>query len=187
MPGLVDMHVHNLVSSSQHLLNLANGVTTVRDMDGFPWMLKMRDQISTNKLLAPNMYVAGHILNQRPWNVCHSCDFADEARRVVRQQKTDGYDFIKIHNNMDLEIYSAILDESKKQKIDAVGHIPHFITIKQAVNTDRKHLNTLRVTSWIESCFNERRLHLGSRTLSHGIVQRFIHIVNIYAVMKREN
>jgi hypothetical protein len=47
-PGLTDMHVHNLVSSSQHLLNLANGVTTVRDMDGLPWMLKVRDQIQNN-------------------------------------------------------------------------------------------------------------------------------------------
>ena len=139
MPGLVDMHVHNLVSSSQHLLNLANGVTSVRDMDGFPWMLEMRDQISANKLLAPNMYVAGHILNQRPLGMYATVvTSADQARKVVREQKTAGYDFIKIHNSMDLEIYSAILDESKKQNIDAVGHIPHFITVKQAVDHGQK-------------------------------------------------
>ena len=44
-PGLTDMHVHQLVSSSQHLLNLMQGVTTVRDMDGFPWTLKMRERV----------------------------------------------------------------------------------------------------------------------------------------------
>jgi imidazolonepropionase-like amidohydrolase len=139
MPGLVDMHVHNLVSSSQHLLNLANGVTSVRDMDGFPWMLKMRDQIASNKLLAPNMYVAGHILNQRPLGMYATVVTSpEEARKVVREQKAAGYDFIKIHNSMDLEIYSAILDEAKKQNLDAVGHIPHFITVKQAVEHGQK-------------------------------------------------
>ncbi len=139
MPGLTDMHVHNLVSSSQHLLNLANGITTVRDMDGFPWMLKMRGQIRDNKLLAPNLYVAGHILNQRPLGMYATVvKTPEEARNVVRQQIADGYDFIKIHNNMDLEIYSAVLDEAKKQNIDAIGHIPHDITIKQAVDHGQK-------------------------------------------------
>lgn len=139
MPGLTDMHVHNLVSSSQHLLNLANGVTTVRDMDGFPWMLKERDQIKNNKLLAPNMYIAGHILNNRPMGMYATVvKTPDEARAIIRQQKKDGYDFIKVHNILPLEIYSAILDEAHKQQIDVVGHIPHEITIHQAAELGQK-------------------------------------------------
>lgn len=133
MPGLVDMHVHNLVSSSQHLLNLANGVTTVRDMDGFLWMLKVREQIKNNKLLAPNMYITGQILNNRQMDwYAKVVESRDQGRTFVRQQKKDGYDFVKIHNNMPLEIYSAILDEAHKQQIDVVGHIPHEVTIHQA-------------------------------------------------------
>jgi imidazolonepropionase-like amidohydrolase len=139
MPGLTDMHVHNLVSSSQHLLNLANGITSVRDMDGFPWMLKMRNQIKENKLLAPNMYVAGHILNDRPMGMYATVvTSAEQGRQAVREQKAAGYDFIKIHNSMKFEIYSAVLDEAKKHNVDAVGHIPHFITIKQAAEHGQK-------------------------------------------------
>ncbi len=139
MPGLVDMHVHNLTSSSQHLLNLANGVTTVRDMDGFPWMLKVREQIKDNKLLAPSMYITGQILNRAPMDwYALVIKSPDEGRAIVRQQKKDGYDFIKIHNNMPLEIYSAILDEAHKQNIDVVGHIPHEITIHQAKELGQK-------------------------------------------------
>lgn len=134
MPGLVDMHVHNLVSSSQHLLNLANGVTTVRDMDGFSWLLKQREQAKNNRLLAPNLYVAGQILNASPMDwYAMVIKTAEEGREAVRQQKKDGYDFIKVHNNMPLEIYSAILDEAAKQKIDVVGHIPHQVSLSQAV------------------------------------------------------
>ncbi|HSE42118.1 MAG TPA: hypothetical protein VLH08_15245, partial [Acidobacteriota bacterium] len=139
MPGIADMHVHNLVSSSQHLLNLANGITTVRDMDGFPWMLKMRDQIGNNRLLAPTMYVAGHILNQRAMDMYATVvNTPEEARKVVRNQKAAGYDFIKVHNTMSFAIYSAILDEAKKLNIDVVGHIPHDITIRQAVEQGQK-------------------------------------------------
>ena len=139
MPGLVDMHVHNLVSSSQHLLNLANGVTTVRDMDGFPWMLKVREQIKQNKLLAPNMYMTGQIVNRSPMDwYAKVIKSPDEGRTVVRQQKIDGYDFIKVHNNLPLEIYSAILDEAHKQNIEVVGHIPHEITIHQAKEFGQK-------------------------------------------------
>jgi len=44
LPGLADMHVHQLVSADVHILNLAKGVTTVRDLDGFAWMLAWRKQ-----------------------------------------------------------------------------------------------------------------------------------------------
>jgi imidazolonepropionase-like amidohydrolase len=139
MPGLVDMHVHNLVSSSQQLLHLATGVTSVRDMDGFPWMLEMRDQIRVNKLLAPNMYIAGHILNQLPLEMYATVvNTPEQGRKVVQEQKSAGYEFIKVHNSLDPEIYFAILDEARKQKIDAIGHIPHGITIKQAIEHGQK-------------------------------------------------
>jgi imidazolonepropionase-like amidohydrolase len=139
MPGLTDMHVHNLVSSSQHLLNLANGITTVRDMDGFPWMLKVQDQIRNNKLLAPNMYITGQILNERPMDwYAAVVKSPEEGRAIVKQQKKDGYDFIKVHNNLPLQIYSAILDEAQKHQMDVVGHIPHEITIHQAAELGQK-------------------------------------------------
>jgi imidazolonepropionase-like amidohydrolase len=141
MPGLTDMHVHNLVSSSQHLLNLATGITTVRDMDGFPWMLEMRKQISSNKLLGPNMYITGHILNSYPMGMYATVVESPEAgRKLVREQKRFGYDFIKIHNSMSLEIYKAILEESHAQKIDAVGHIPHDIPVRIAIELGQRTL-----------------------------------------------
>ena len=47
MPGLADMHVHlkGEWPISQLDLYLANGVTTVRDLDGRDFMLKWRDEI----------------------------------------------------------------------------------------------------------------------------------------------
>ena len=134
LPGLTDMHVHNLVSSSQHLLNLANGVTTVRDLDGFPWMLAVRDRIAGNELLAPNLYLSGHILNYRPMGMYATVvESSEAARQAVRQQEAAGYDFIKVHNSMPLDVYEAILGEARALEIDVVGHIPHRILVAQAV------------------------------------------------------
>ena len=134
MPGLTDMHVHNLVSSSQHLLNLAHGITTVRDMGGFPWLLRVRARIERNQLLAPTIYVAGHILNSRPMGMYATVvSTPEQARAVVREQHQLGYDFIKVHNRAEPPIYDAILDEARRLSIDVVGHIPHRIPIAKAV------------------------------------------------------
>jgi len=61
-PGLTDMHVHTH-DDSDYLLHLAYGVTTIREMNGWPWRLKRRQMVEAGKLLAPNMYVTSQILN----------------------------------------------------------------------------------------------------------------------------
>ncbi|HSR98308.1 MAG TPA: FCD domain-containing protein, partial [Kofleriaceae bacterium] len=62
MPGLVDMHTHTILSEGHYILDLANGVTSVREMDGQPFLLRQRDAARANRLLSPNLYVAGKIL-----------------------------------------------------------------------------------------------------------------------------
>lgn len=139
LPGLTDMHVHSLVSNSQKLLNLANGVTTVRDMDGFPFLLKERSAIARNEVLAPNFYVTGTILNAVPMgNYARVVATPEEARTAVREQKRDGYDFIKVHNLVPFDIYEAILDEAHLQSIDVVGHIPHDVKIADAIRLGQR-------------------------------------------------
>jgi len=66
MPGLVDMHVHTFQSSSSYLLDLASGVTSVREMNGFPWLLAMRSEARAGRMLVPSLYVAGHLLTAEP-------------------------------------------------------------------------------------------------------------------------
>lgn len=134
MPGLTDMHVHNLTSASVALLNIAHGVLNVRDMDGFPWMLRMRDQINEGELFAPTLYVAGTILNEFPmgWYAV-VVSGPEEARRIVRGQAAAGYDFIKVHNRMSDESLTAIFEEADAAGLDVIGHIPHDISVARAM------------------------------------------------------
>lgn len=152
-PGLADMHVHT-VSLSEQLLRLATGNTTVRDMDGFPWMLEFRRAISSGTLLAPTEYIGGTIITSYPLDgysvVVHSID---EARATVRAQATCGYDFIKVHNVLKPSYFDAVADEARRSGLDLVGHIPHDITIDHAV-----HFGGMRTVEHLKGFINDRNL-----------------------------
>jgi adenine deaminase len=58
IPGLADLHVH-IWQPEDLLLYIANGVTTVRNMDGRPTHLEWREQIRRGELLGPDLYTSG--------------------------------------------------------------------------------------------------------------------------------
>lgn len=134
LPGLVDMHVHTVQSSSSYLLDLANGVTSVREMAGFPWLLAMRAEARAQRMLVPNLYVAGHILNGEPMEwYAQVVTTPEQARVAVLRQASQGYEFIKVHNMVRPEVFDAICDEARKHRIDVVGHVPHDVTVARAI------------------------------------------------------
>lgn len=141
VPGLTDMHVHTHMSYSQDILHLAKGVTSVREMCGFEWILKVRDKTARNEWLGPNLYVAGHILNSFPMEVYATVvRTAEQAREVVQHQAESGYDFIKVHNGMKPDVYAAIFEEARIHGLDVVGHIPQQITIEKALEAGQRTL-----------------------------------------------
>jgi len=134
IPGLTEAHSHVQFSLSQFVVYLTRGVTTVREMDGFPWMLKAKEQADSGELLIPNLYVAGHILSNRAWDFYMTqVNSGDEARQMVKEQAAMGYDFIKIHNSMPEPLFSAIFEAANGVGLDVVGHIPGEILIKDAI------------------------------------------------------
>jgi Amidohydrolase family len=152
-PGLVDMHVHT-ISLSEQLLRLATGNTSVREMDGFPWMLEFRRAVARNQFLAPTDYIAGTIITNYPLEgysvVVHT---PDEARREVRKQAACGYDFIKVHNVLKMPLFDAVAEEAKNAGLDLVGHIPHDITIRHAV-----HDGGMRTLEHLKGFISDRTL-----------------------------
>lgn len=133
-PGLVDMHTHTNLSNAHYLLDLANGVTAIREMNGSPSLLRQREQARASTLLAPNLYVAGQILATRPLSwYARVVTSPDDARAVVRAQHAAGYDFIKVHNLVRHDVYDAICAEARAVGLDVVGHIPHDITVARAI------------------------------------------------------
>ncbi|MGE0597141.1 MAG: amidohydrolase family protein [Hyphomonadaceae bacterium] len=154
-PGLADMHIHS-DSVSANLLNLANGVTTVREMDGFAWLLSVREAIASRRMLGPTTYVAGTIINGMPLDgYAVVARDALSARRIVRQQAACGYDFIKIHNVLPPSVFDAVADEARRAGLDLVGHVPHRIGVRHAAESGMRTMEHLK--GWLD----DRTLQIG--------------------------
>jgi imidazolonepropionase-like amidohydrolase len=135
IPGLWDMHVHLSWTTATALpVLIANGVTGVRDMGGrLSELDEWRAKINAGVLVGPRIVRAGPILNGRQFNPLQLVSGnPDETRGVVRALKHVGVDFIKTHRRMPRDSYFALVDETKKQGLTLVGHIPMTVTPEEA-------------------------------------------------------
>ncbi|MFX1537719.1 MAG: amidohydrolase family protein [Promethearchaeota archaeon] len=142
MPGLADMHTH-ITSQNDLLLLIASGVTTVRNMAdnsmlmrplGFPGILKLSKKIADDKILGPTIYTTGAILEGKEGNpIIRIIRSLKDTERSVAKQKAQGYDFIKIDDQLSKEGYNAVINAAKKQNIPVIGYVPYKVTIDKAL------------------------------------------------------
>ena len=139
IPGLIDMHVHNLADirmSSNYptkgatlfmdnqdfmLLYVANGVTTTFELSGRVEHFGQRNEIINGEVIGPRIALAYLVDGGEPGNTANT---PSDGRQTVRLAKQQGYEFIKVYSNLNAETYKAIIDEASKQKMKVIGHIP---------------------------------------------------------------
>jgi imidazolonepropionase-like amidohydrolase len=152
IPGLCDMHVHGATTEtfgvptdSMYRLYLANGVTCVRDMWGPLDANTFRKGLAESHVEAPHLYLASPIVDGSPpvWPGSIAVSTPEEARKVVDQQKHNGAEFIKVYNNLSRGEYFAIINESRRQHIPVVGHVPTAITAWEASAAGQRSIEHL--------------------------------------------
>ncbi|OLF71821.1 hypothetical protein AWH62_11845 [Maricaulis sp. W15] len=125
MPGLIDVHVH-VFDETDLAAGLARGVTTVRNMGGFPFHLPLASRIERGEILGPRLLTTGPILNEvggRNGNALHEAvDGAEEARASVRRQYAAGFRHLKLYSNLSRESFAAIRDEAAGLGMTMSGH-----------------------------------------------------------------
>ena len=134
MPGLGEMHGHNppLGSSPEYIANVyflyvANGVTTVRGMLGWPGQLELRDRVNRSELLGPSLYLAG------PSFSGSTVPTPPQAVARVREQKAQGWDLLKVHPGVKREVYDAMARTADEVGIRFAGHIPADVGLRHAI------------------------------------------------------
>jgi len=150
IPGLWDMHAHR-GDIRQLPLFIANGITGVRIMWGYPTHFAWRDEISRGSLIGPRLIIASPIIDgPKPfWPGSISVSDEVEARQAVRQAKENGADFIKIYELLPREAFFAIADEAKKLEIPFAGHIPWSVSATEASDAGQKCIEHLGgAVSW---------------------------------------
>jgi imidazolonepropionase-like amidohydrolase len=151
IPGLWDMHVHlaGVIADpawSKNVLPpvlLANGITGVRDMGGdLETLLAWKRDIESGALLGPHIYAAGPWLSggRHKSPEQYPVANADEARAAVEDLRKRGADFIKIISLPSREAFFAVADETKKQNITFVGHLPIEVGAAEASNAGMRSI-----------------------------------------------
>jgi imidazolonepropionase-like amidohydrolase len=147
IPGLWDMHAH--VSGNDGLLNLAAGVTTVRDMaNDIDDLMARRRRIESGMELGTRIIACGFIDGpgpyQGPTKILASTEA--EARAYVDKYASLGYPQIKVYSSVKPELVPAIIDEARKHHQRVSGHIPAGMIAAQAVEegfNEVQHANFL--------------------------------------------
>ena len=118
MPGLADMHVHlkGEWPLPQLDLYIANGVTTVRDLDGRDFMLQWQKEINAGKRVGPTLYVAAPTIRGHEEN----------PPELVLRRKS-GYDCFKLYSYLSQENYQKVMEIAKQHQLYTIGHIPFAV------------------------------------------------------------
>jgi imidazolonepropionase-like amidohydrolase len=140
IPGLIDMHVHNLAdinfsfayptkaatifidTQDFMLLYIANGITTAFELNARVEHFGQRNEIAKGRVIGPRIALAMLIDGgDASGNIANT---PSDGRQTVRIAKAQGYEFIKVYSGLDIETYKAIIDEANQQGMKVVGHIP---------------------------------------------------------------
>lgn len=145
MPGLWDNHQH--FSDIDGLLDLANGVTSARDMandtEGFLARIARFDDGSE---IGPRVLKAGIIdgTGQFAGPTKMRVDTAAEAIKDVDWYADHGYAQIKIYSSIKPELMPIIAARAHERGLRVSGHVPAFMSAHQFVDggaDEIQHLN----------------------------------------------
>jgi len=145
IPGLWDMHTH-LVGNQDIAFPsyIINGVTGVRDMGAYSTQVEQwKQRIDKDKVVAPRIVYPGPILDGISGGFHIAVKTEQEAREYVKHLKKKGVNFIKVYSWLPKNIYYAIVDEAKKQKLDVSGHIPISVGATGASKAGQKSIEHL--------------------------------------------
>ena len=109
LPGLWDMHVH--LSPGDGLLDIVNGVTTVRDLGNDPDVLAgIKKGFDDGTAIGPRVVLAGLVDGSGPFSgpIKNKVDDEAQARSAVDDYARRGYVQIKIYSSIKRELMPVI-------------------------------------------------------------------------------
>ncbi|HSK77766.1 MAG TPA: amidohydrolase family protein [Thermoanaerobaculia bacterium] len=134
LPGLWDMHAH--VGDDDGILNLAAGVTSVRDLaNDTDQLLARKKRWDSGETLGPRIVMAGFIDGPGPFAGPSKIlvDTEEEALAAVDRYAELGYVQVKLYSSLDPKLVPAIIRRAHERGLRVSGHIPNGMTAEEAV------------------------------------------------------
>jgi hypothetical protein len=145
LPGLFDMHVH--AQPVDGLLNIASGVTSVRDMGNDIEELKhLQTQWDSGAAIGPRVWKAGFIDGHGPFQAPTGlyADTVEEAQAAVNRYADLGYVQIKVYSSLKPELVPGIVKTAHERGLRVSGHVPNGMIASQFVEDgadEVQHIN----------------------------------------------
>jgi len=147
LPGFVDMHAH--LDASALLLNLAAGVTAVRDVgNSNADLAELKGRIERSEVLGPRIAANGFIEGKSPFS--SQSDFVPDsladALAAIDWYAARGYRQLKLYNSIRPEWVRPMVAHARRLGLRTGGHVPAFMTARQAVEAgydELHHINQL--------------------------------------------
>jgi imidazolonepropionase-like amidohydrolase len=160
MPGLWDNHQH--FSELLGTLDLANGITSARDMandtDAF---LKRVERFDRGTELGPRVFKAGVIDGRGPLAAPTKMlvDTAEQAVGDVDWYADHGYGQIKIYSSVNPILVPVISEEAHARGLRVSGHVPAYMSAQEFVTggaDEIQHMNFI-VLNFLADTVKETR------------------------------
>ena len=162
LPGLFDMHGH--VWRTNGALDLAAGVTTVRDLgNDNAAMQSMLDDISVGRLLMPQIVPCGFLEGRSPYSSSFGFTISTlaEAKQAIDWYAQRGYPQLKIYNSFPKEIVRETVEYAHGRGMRVSGHVPAFMRASEAVEQgfdELQHINQLMLNFLVKPDTDTRTL-----------------------------
>lgn len=145
LPGLFDMHGH--VGRWEGGLNLAAGVTTVRDMgNDNAQVQQIIDETANGMLLSPQIVPAGFLEGESPFSSNGGFVVKDlpAAKNAIDWYAEHGYPQLKIYNSFPKAILKDTVAYAHSRGLRVSGHIPAGLRAHEALDAgydEIQHIN----------------------------------------------
>ena len=145
LPGLFDMHGHT--SPWDSVLQVAGGVTTLRDMGNInDTLAALITRIDAGNSIGPHIVPTGFIEGDSPHNASGGITIKsiDDGRRAIDWYSQNGFRQVKLYNSMRPEWIEPLAKYAKERGMRVSGHIPAFMRAEEAVRAgfdEIQHIN----------------------------------------------
>lgn len=143
MPGLWDMHAH--FSLSDGVLNIAGGVTNVRNIGGVhDKTIELTEKHDSGEVIGPNTFRAGFMDKAGPYASGWAAESLQDALDRVDFYAENGYIQIKLYSSIEPDWVAPIAERAHALGLRVSGHIPAFMSAEQAVQAgydEIQHIN----------------------------------------------
>jgi len=156
MPGLAEMHGHLpgrplLPADTNNLLFLyvANGVTTVRGMQGTRSHFSLRDRIARGETIGPRLFLSSSSMTGG------SVSTPEQGAQLIREYHQTGYDLVKMHEGVTRDVFDAVADTARELGLPFGGHVPDEVGLLHALEAGQASIDHL--DNYIEALVPEDR------------------------------